>query len=89
MKLLILILKNWIPLPNYQLQELKIKEAILCLIRNKIGDLKFLISSNVDVLVISETELDESCPTSQFQLEGFEKPFQYDRNAKKKFQQIA
>ena len=67
-------------------------------IPNKIGGFKFLISKNVDTLVISETKLDESFPTTQFQTEGFKKPFRYDRNANRggilvfsrdKFQQIA
>ena len=44
-------------------------------IRNKFGDLKFLISNNVDILVISETNIDESFPTSQFQIEGLKSLF--------------
>ena len=50
-------------------------------IRNKLEDLKFLVAENVDILVISETKLDESFPTSQFSINGFKKPFRYDRNA--------
>ena len=50
-------------------------------IRNKVEDLKFLMSGNVDILAIFETKLDESFPKSQFQIGGFNKPFRYDRNA--------
>ena len=50
-------------------------------IRNKIEDLKTLIAKNVDILAVSETKLDESFPTSQFLIDGFKKPFRYDRNA--------
>ena len=50
-------------------------------IRNKIEDLKLLVAKNVDILVISETKLDESFPTSQFLIDGFKKPFRYDRNS--------
>ena len=49
-------------------------------IRNKIEDLKTLIAKNVDILAVSETKLDESFPTSQFLIDGFKKPFRYDRN---------
>ena len=50
-------------------------------IRNKIEDLKTLIAQNVDILAVSETKLDESFPTSQFLIDGFKKPFLYDKNA--------
>ena len=43
-------------------------------IRNKIEGLKFLVAKNVDILVISETKLDETFPTSQFLIDGFKKP---------------
>ena len=33
-----------------------------------------------DVLVITETKLDNSCPTSQFLVKGFGEPFRLDRN---------
>ena len=50
-------------------------------IRNKIEGLKFLVAKNVDILVISETKLDESFPTNQFLIDGFKKPFRCDRNS--------
>ena len=48
-------------------------------IRNKIEGLKFLVAKNVDILVISETKLDESFPTSQLLIDGFKKPFRFDK----------
>ena len=38
------------------------------------------IKGNVDVLVISETKLDESFPEGQFKIPGFATPFRRDRN---------
>ena len=49
-------------------------------LRNKFESLKFLIGANVDVLIIAETKLNATFPTAQFLIEGFKKPFRYDRN---------
>ena len=49
-------------------------------LRNKFESLKFLIGTNVDVLVIAEMKLNGTFPTAQFLIEGFKKPFRYDRN---------
>ena len=49
-------------------------------IRNKLEQLKMLISGNIDVLVVTETKLDDSFPTAQFFIEGFSPPFRLDRN---------
>ena len=38
------------------------------------------IKGNVDILVISETKLDESFPVGQFKIPGFATPFRRDRN---------
>ena len=51
-------------------------------IRNKIESLSFTIANNVDMLIISETKLDDSFPTSQFELNGFGTPYRYDKNSK-------
>ena len=51
-------------------------------IRNKFDELKMSISGNVDVLVITETKLDDSFPTGQFFIEGFSTPFRLDRNSR-------
>ena len=46
--------------------------------RNKFESLKLLTSSTI--LVVAETKLDCSFTTSQFTMEGFHKPYRYDRN---------
>ena len=35
---------------------------------------------HIDILVITETKLDDSFPTSQFLMEGFAEPFRLDQN---------
>ena len=37
------------------------------------------ISGNLDILLISETKLDDSFPSAQFLLDGFSKPYRLDR----------
>ena len=49
-------------------------------LRNKFEFLISLIKDNIKVLMISETKLDESFPTSQFMINGFGAPFRLDRN---------
>ena len=49
-------------------------------IRNKFEQLGFLVSKNVDVLIIAETKLDDTFPTGQFHLPGFKVPIRLDRN---------
>ena len=34
-----------------------------------------------DILIISETKIDESFPLSQFKIDGFSMPYRHDRNA--------
>ena len=48
-------------------------------IRNKFHSIKSLIADNVDILMLSETKVDDSFPTSQFLIDGFSKPFRLDR----------
>ena len=50
-------------------------------LRNKFEALKSLVHGKVDILVISETKLDESFPINKFILEGFSTPFRADRNS--------
>ena len=46
---------------------------------NKFEMLQELIGNNIDVLLISETKLDASFPSSQFILDGFTPPYRLDR----------
>ena len=51
--------------------------------RNKFNFLAVLadiVKDNIDILMISESKLDDSFPDSQFFIEGFGKPFRLDRN---------
>ena len=40
-----------------------------------------MIENNVDILLISETRLDDSFPSGQFKIRGFSMPYQYNRNS--------
>ena len=50
-------------------------------IRNKFEDLKLLIQDNVDILVVTETKLDDTFISAQFYMEGFKTPIRLDRNS--------
>ena len=47
-------------------------------IRNKLNDLKILISNLVDILCIAESKLDETFLNCEITLEGFKKPYRLD-----------
>ena len=49
-------------------------------IENKIDFLKMIVINNIDILIITETKLDDSYPTAQFSIDGYKKPFRLDRN---------
>ena len=51
---------------------------IICL-ENKFEADKLLIEDIIDVLVVTETKIDASYPTSQFEINGFGTPFRLDR----------
>ena len=48
----------------------------------KIDAIRTIIPGNVDIMVFSETKLDDSYPATQLLIEGFGKPFRLDRNAR-------
>ena len=50
-------------------------------IRNKSDALSFIIDTNIDILLISETKLDNSFSSTQFRLKGFCTPYKVDRNS--------
>ena len=49
-------------------------------ISSKFNQLKELVLKHVDILVICETKLDETLPSSQFHVDGFSLPYRLDRN---------
>ena len=51
-------------------------------IRNKFEMLTSLIANEIDVLLLSETKLDETFPLEQFLISGFAKLLRLDRNSK-------
>ena len=70
-------------LKNYRIRNLN--RVILATLNvnslpNKMDQLKLIIGENVDVLVLTETKLDDSFPTSQFLIDGFTTPYRMDRN---------
>ena len=52
------------------------------LIRNKFDALFFFIDTKIDILLISETKLNDSFASAQFRLKGFCTPYRLDRNSK-------
>ena len=46
----------------------------------KFDHLKVLIVNNIDILVLTETNIDSSFPNSQFRIDGFSAPFIFDQN---------
>ena len=50
-------------------------------IGNKFDSLSFIIENNVDILLISETNLDDSFPSGQFKIYGFSMPYRCDRDS--------
>ena len=51
-------------------------------IRNKFEPLVSFINNNLDILMISETKIDDAFPDSQFLIEGFSVPYTLDCTAK-------
>ena len=49
-------------------------------VRSKFNLLSDIIKNNVDILMISEPELDSSFPNEQFQFHGYSEPYRLDRN---------
>ena len=51
-------------------------------IRNKFEPLASFINNNLDILMISETKIDDTFPDSQFLIKGFSVPYRLDLTAK-------
>ena len=50
-------------------------------LRNKFDSLIDIINNNIENPMISETKLDSSFPTEQFQIHGFSEPYRFDRDS--------
>ena len=62
-------------------QNLIIAQININPIQNKLETLVSLVTSDIDILMISEAKIDESFPLSQFMIDGFSMPYRRDRNA--------
>ena len=51
-------------------------------VRNKFVLLKDMITGKMDILLLSETKIDDSFPSTQFNMPGFSTPYRFDRSAK-------
>ena len=50
-------------------------------IRNKFEELISQVEGTVDVLMISETKIDDSFPIANFLIDGFSQPYRIDQNS--------
>ena len=74
----------------WELKKIRLKNLKYVIIRNlninsisgKFDQLKCLISNHVDILVLTETKLDEMFTRFSFLVDGFSLPFRLDRNQK-------
>ena len=70
------------------LRTLRVKNVNMLIIRNtnintisnKLYQLKLFFQGKVDMLIVTETELDSAFPTSQFMIDGYSEPYPFDRN---------
>ena len=70
-------------LKNIRIENLKniiIGQLNINSLRNKIQDLAELMRDKLDILVLTETKLDNTFPEKQFLIPGYKKPFRADRN---------
>ena len=49
-------------------------------IRNKFVELKSLVTGLIDILILTETKIDDTFPTSQFSIDGYSIPYRLDIN---------
>ena len=47
---------------------------------NKIDELRGIVKEKIDIMILTETHLDASFPTSQFLTDGLKAPYRQDRN---------
>ena len=61
------------------LNSVNIKNRLV--LRYKFDSLKCLVKDKIDLLVLTETKIDESFPSTQFSIDGFNKPVRFDRTS--------
>ena len=75
--------------PNYILNQLRFSNINKVIIghlninslRNKFKMLMDIIKGNINILIVSETKIDDYFPLSQFCIHGYNKQFRLDRNS--------
>ena len=67
-------------LRNKNVNNIIIAQLNINSITHKFDQLSFIIQGNVDVLLVSETKLNETFPTDQFHIAGYSQPYRRDRN---------
>ena len=50
-------------------------------LRNKFEALQYIINRNLDIILLSETKLNDSFPSAKFMLKNFGIPYRLDRNS--------
>ena len=76
--------------PSSILQALRLKnvdriifgQLNICSVRNKIPLLSDIITNRVDIMLVTETHINESFPMSQLLINGFSEPLRLDRTDK-------
>ena len=63
------------------LNKLIFANLIINSIRNRFEELISQVKGTVDVLMISETKIDDSFPIANFLIDGFSQPYRIDRNS--------
>ena len=61
-------------------KQLIIAHSNINLFRNKLDHLKTLVQDKIDILVVTESKLDDTFPNSQFNIPGYKAPFRKNRN---------
>ena len=52
------------------------------MMRNKFEFLKEIVGKNIDILLVSESKIDDTFPIGQFTMQHYHTPFREDRNGK-------
>ena len=62
------------------MSRIKVGQLIIKSIRNKFDLLLPAVVRNLDILLITETNIDSSFPEAQFEIDGFTTPYRVDRD---------
>ena len=67
-------------LPSNHTQQIIIGHLNISSIKNKLDRMKPMLLDDIDILMVTETKLDDFFPASHFNVEGFSTPFRLDGN---------